>query len=40
MDELVITPIDVADLPDGECLMVYMPDDLDEATILEGAVKE
>lgn len=34
MNKLAITPIDITDLPYDKCLMVYYPEDLDEATIL------
>ena len=34
MDKLAISPIDITDLPQSECLMVYMPEDLNDATIL------
>lgn len=40
MDKLAIAPIDITDLPHDKCLMVYYPEDLDDATILEGTVKE
>ena len=40
MDKLPIAPIDITDLPHDRCLMVYYPEDLDDATILEGTVKE
>ena len=35
MDKLAIAPIDITDLPHDKCLMVYYPEDLDDATILE-----
>lgn len=35
MDKLAITPIDITDLPHDRCLMVYYPEDLEDATIFE-----
>ena len=38
MNKLAIAPIDITDLQHDRCLMVYLPEDLDDATILERSV--